>query len=270
MGGEELRDAERTDAVTRGPDAGCGTDGTDETHGGPEETLPVAVTEPEYTEDQLRLFPELRHMVEADKQLDLDLEGLPPEAPLPLPLRFFIQHYITNGFRGGPAVLAAGITTNPNVASVYAHRYLRRPAVQAEMANQLRELIADGRLSRDALLIRLRSIIHANPADFFDTDPDGGLTLRDLSELTPEQAAAIKKLQVNTTHRKGGEKQSTVNVELLDPMRAIELAAKMLEIIGDKLDVTSAGEPIKTGAPMEIIVRREPQGIAIEGKPDAG
>jgi hypothetical protein len=206
------------------------------------------------------MFPELTFVGMSDEQigLDLDLPDL-PEAPLPPREQVYVQQYCANGLKGTAAARAAGYKHE----AVASSRLLKRPRIQAAIARELQELLADGRASKEALLLKLASIVHADLADLARhlQDPDH-ITLSDLKDLPPEVSAAIRKMKVRTSEKSTGmrtETETTVDLELHDPKAAAELIAKILKYVGEQVDVTSGGKPLAAGvggSPIEIVVRR--------------
>ena len=205
-----------------------------------------AVGQAGWTEEQIKLFPDLELLSMTDEQLGLDLD-LPETEPLNPREKIFVLEYCANGMNGTAAARTAGYAHSHVAAS----RLLKRPRIQAAVAKELAALLEDGRLSREALLLKLRSIIHANVVDLIEQGGPDGIELKDLTELSPEVSAAIKELTVNSTERsgvKGTVRESSVNIKLHDPQRAIELAAKILNFLGDKVDVTTGGKPLPAGS----------------------
>jgi len=199
-----------------------------------------------WTEEQIKLFPDLELFSMTDEQLGLDLD-LPEAEPLNPREKIFVLEYCANGMNGTAAARKAGYAH----AHVAASRLLKRPRIQAAVAKELAALLEDGRLSREALLLKLRSIIHANLADLVKQSEHGGIEVKDLTELPPEISAAIKELTVNSTERsgvKGTVRESSVNIKLHEPLKAIELAAKILNYLGEKVDVTSGGKALAAGS----------------------
>jgi hypothetical protein len=206
-------------------------------------------TADEWTAEQLAMFPDLALESLTDEQLGLDLD-VPEQQDRDLFPRemVFVREYCCNGMRGTAAARKAGYAY-PHVA---ASRMLKRPIIQAAIARELKQLLEDGKTSREALVLKLSAIAHGDLGELARnlTHPDR-ITLEDLAALPPEITATIKKIKSRTheTITKHGEELETfVDLELHDPRSAIELLAKILRYTTDQVDLTSGGKPLAGGA----------------------
>jgi hypothetical protein len=200
----------------------------------------------EWSPEQVAMFPDLKFVSMTDEQLGLPMD-LPPEHELSAPEKVFVQDYCVNGMRGGPAAKKAGFKHEYVAAS----RLLKRPRIQAAIAKELEEILQQGRASKNAFVVRLSGMAHADLGEVLRHLPNPDfIRMDDIRDLPPEISAQIKKIKVNTSERvvKGvAETESSVDIELHEPKGAMELASKLLKYIGDK----------DTEQNVEIIVRRE-------------
>jgi len=242
MGEDEARELNNGEAVSGQQPAASG-----------QEAAASGQEAAEWTEEQGKLF-EIESMSDEDLGLDPDIPG----RPLTRRELVFVQTYCTNGMIGTPAARKARYK-KPHVAQ---YRLRKRALVDQAIRQELDKIVKDAQLTREGLVVKLRAFIYANPVDLIKENGPDGIILKDLTKLPPELSAAIKKVTVNSKERsgtKGTTRESSVNVELHDPLKAIELAAKMLHYLGEQVDVTSGGKPLPAGmaGPLEIIVRRE-------------
>ncbi|MHB1000488.1 MAG: terminase small subunit [Armatimonadota bacterium] len=219
---------------------------------------------PTWSAEQLNMFPDLEFHSMTDDQLGLGLD-LPAEEPLTIAQRVFVEQYCSNGFKGTPAARTAGFA-HPHVA---ASRLLKRVSIQAAVAREMSALLADGRVSKEALILKLASMAHGDIGELVRNLPDPEkITIKDLQTLPHELTAAIKKFKVRSTDKKtryGNEKENVVDLELHDPKGPIELLAKMLKYLSEQVDITSGGSPLAGGStviymPAEVRPIEDPDG----------
>lgn len=112
-------------------------------------------------------------------------------------------------------------------------------------------------LEGDMIVARLRAIAMANPLDFYIREPDGSMRPMRLEEIAPEQKAAIAAI----IPRKKGEHE----IRLHDPLKALELLARHMGMLHDKLEIKSeASISIRLPAMLEPSYL-EPSYIDVDG-----
>lgn len=144
----------------------------------------------------------------------LEVQANQAEAPAPAQCNekelAFIEFYIGEArFNGSKAIRLAGVHADPLVARVYASQWLNRLHVQAEILRRRDERVAQLQATNARLLEEQLHIALATIGDVVDWDElDVALTPK--AELTPEQIAAIAKIDVNITET---IKEARVNKE---------------------------------------------------------
>lgn len=115
-------------------------------------------------------------------------------------------------------------------------------------------------VTADRVLAELAKIGFANAGDFFDWGPDG-VTIKDKSELTPDQQAAVQEVSETVT-----EKGGTIRVRLADKQRSLELMGRHLGMFIDKHEHSGPdGEPIQydvTGALNSLAAKLKAESVS--------
>lgn len=110
--------------------------------------------------------------------------------------RIFVDAYVAtdNPIR---AIIAANsaLASQPSVAQVRAHDMLKRPLVQAAIAQKIDKLAEKYDVSVNALVRELAFVAKANMGDYVRITPEGEPFV-DLSTATPEMLAAIQSVTV--------------------------------------------------------------------------
>lgn len=126
----------------------------------------------------------------------------------------FVREYLVD-LNATQACVRAGIATSASARS-RGYELLRRSAVTLAIDEAMAEC---GAGPRQWLVTRLAEIARANIADFVDWDDKGSVTFKALGQVPSELKAVVKKI----VRTKDGE----VRIELHDPLRAIEILAKV-------------------------------------------
>jgi phage terminase small subunit len=105
----------------------------------------------------------------------------------------------------------------------------------------LREGSPNHDVTIDRIVGEYVKIAFADAGDYFDWGPNG-VTVKDKSELTPEQRSAVAEVSQTVT-----EKGGTIRVKLHDKLNALEKLGKHLGMFIDKHEVAGKdGGPIET------------------------
>lgn len=143
--------------------------------------------------------------------------------------RIFVSAYVAtdNPVR---AIIAANpaLDSNPHLAQVRAFDMLKRPLVQAAIAQKIEKLAEKYDVSVEALVRELAFVAKANMADYVRITPEGEPYV-DLSEATPEMMAAIQSVKVEDVKEGRGEDAREirrVTFQLHDKLRGIDMLMK--------------------------------------------
>jgi len=143
--------------------------------------------------------------------------------------RIFVNAYVAtdNPMR---AIVAANpaLEANPSIAAVRAHDMLKRPLVQAAIAQKIEKIAEKYDVSIDALVRELAFVAKANMYDYVRITPEGEPYV-DLSEATPEMMAAIQSVTVEDVKEGRGDDAREirrVKFQLHDKLRGIDMLMK--------------------------------------------
>lgn len=185
-------------------------------------------------------------------------EELPPkteektsETPKLLPLKprqwRFVQEYVKD-LNGKQAAIRAGYSARS--AEGTAWDLLRYPHVKAAVAKRQREIGEKIGVSAESVVAELALIGFFDMADFVQVSPDGTIKLNLMDELKPGRSRIIKKIKEKKTVRRipgteGDLMETTLEYEMCEKVKSLELLARHLGILHDKTEVTGAeGGPI--------------------------
>jgi len=101
----------------------------------------------------------------------------------------------------------------------------------------------------ERVVAELAKIAFASADDFFDWGPDG-VTIRDKSELTPEQRAVVAEVM-----EQPGEFGPTIKIKLYDKPGALERLGRYLGMFREKVEI-DANVTTKDVSPRERIASR--------------
>jgi len=85
------------------------------------------------------------------------------------------------------------------------------------------KVIAD---NKEAVAAELVSMAMVNLTDIVEWDENGNVTVKPSSEISDEAIRAIKKIKITTRHFKGEGNETTLDVELYDKVRVLQILAK--------------------------------------------
>lgn len=152
--------------------------------------------------------------------------------------------------------IAAGIPySKAYVQAGYKHsdaaawRCRSRPDVSGRVDEIIGAAAAKNDVTVERVVAELAKIAFASADDFFDWGPDG-VTIRDKSDLTPEQRAVVAEVM-----EQPGEFGSTIKIKLYDKPGALEKLGRYLGMFREKLEI-DANVTTKDVSPRERIASR--------------
>lgn len=158
----------------------------------------------------------------------------------------FVNEFLKTGMQAESA-RAAGYS--PNGAGAQAKRILKRPEIQEELGQRLR----NQNITTDRILAELGAIAFSNMSDYLSPTEDGQAIVN-LKDLTLEEWAAVAEYTVDETGGGAGdgvrEAVSRIRFKLHDKLKAVELLAKIRKMLTDKVEITG-----EDGAPLEVTVK---------------
>jgi phage terminase small subunit len=134
--------------------------------------------------------------------------------------QLFIEAYMANDGNATQAAIAAGFS--PKTAKQQGSRLLTNVDVQRAISERQRELEDRYKLTTDELRRSLSQVIHFDPRRLYR--PDG--SLKDVTELDDDTAAALAGLEVMITADKEGAVITTKKLRWLDKNTARDQAMR--------------------------------------------
>lgn len=122
----------------------------------------------------------------------------------------FVTAYISNGFNGTQAAIAAGY--GKKGAGPISSTMLKKPKIQTAIAKEERKIAKEFNLDRDDILIQLYHALTRSGEDFVD---ENGVVLQNIRKMSPRARACIDGIKQKVT-------------ELIDPETG--------EVIGRKIE----------------------------------
>lgn len=115
-----------------------------------------------------------------------------------------------------------------NAAASHASKTLRKHKVRAYLRAVMDEVMMDAA----EVIARLSNLARTSAADFVSFDEDGRAQL-DLEKASKRAALSqVRDLTQHTTTKGDGTSETTLDVRLADPQRALKALAKILELTG--------------------------------------
>lgn len=139
----------------------------------------------------------------------------------------FIEEYLVD-LNAAAAARRAGYTHNR--ADSIGYQLLSFPEVQDAISIAQRERSARTGITQDRVLREIARVAFADPRRVMTWGP-GGVTLRDSSELTDDEAAIVCEVSQTVTETGGSTK-----LKLHDKLSALEKLAKHVGLYDDKTD----------------------------------
>lgn len=184
--------------------------------------------------------------------------------------RIFVDAYIATDDPRGAALTAFQKTPMPNLirgtnGDVRAMEYLKRPLIQAAIAERLKEIAARLEISAEKTVQEIAKVAYANMGDYV-TINDDGVPEVDFSNISYDQMAAVAEITSEEVVEGRGNDAKLIRktkFKLHDKMNGLE---KLVRIQGlnapERLEVAGKnGGPIQVQA---ITVVMTPEQAAIE------
>jgi len=146
----------------------------------------------------------------------------------------YTKSYVQAGYKPGEAA---------------AWRCRSRADVSARIDEIMGAAAAKNDVTVERVVAELAKIGFASADDFFDWGPDG-VTIRDKSDLTPEQRAVVSEVM-----EQPGEFGSTIKIKLYDKPGALEKLGRYLGMFREKVEL-DANLNVKDVSPRERIASR--------------
>lgn len=195
----------------------------------------------------------------------------PPELPvdlgvtLTLKQALFVRHYLANKQNGKQAAIAAGYAEGS--ATVTASKLLTQANVRAALARLLEPRVEQLDLKAEDVLRELMSIAFSNLAEVIDKDTQALKPIHDWPIGMQRAIGTLEIAREKVTHKDGAEGDVSVivqdqilKVKSWDKPRALELLAKHLKLLTDRLEVDDHRDLAK----VEEAHRRSMQGLSLE------
>jgi phage terminase small subunit len=148
----------------------------------------------------------------------------------------FVEEYLVD-LNGTQAAIRAGYSAK--TANVTSSKLLAKANVAEAVARATMKRSARTEITADRVLTELAKLAFSNMADYVRIQDDGTAYV-DLSDLTPEQTAAIQEIVTDEYTEGRGEDAAAVKkikFKLADKRGALELLGKHLALFTDRLQV---------------------------------
>ena len=160
-------------------------------------------------------------------------QGEKPIRPLTPKQERFVQEYLID-LNATQAAIRAGYS--PQTARAIGAENLTKPDIQQAITEAQGAMAEKVEVTREEIIKELKRLAFVNMDAYSQWGP-GGVVLRDSKELTPDLTAAVA--EVSQTKSKGG---GTIKLKLHDKKGALELLARYLGMLTDKIDLTATME----------------------------
>lgn len=160
----------------------------------------------------------------------------PEDRPLTNKQRVFVEEYL-QCWNATEAARKAGYTGEPETIRVTACENLTKPNIAAYIEKR----ISEKAMSADEVLLRLGEIARGSLKPFVRRDQDDEIWPDLTSDAAQDKFHLLKKIKPK--RRVGGEPgmewtETEVELEIHDPMRALELIGKHHKLFTDKTELT--------------------------------
>lgn len=153
----------------------------------------------------------------------------------------FVAEYLKD-LNATQAAIRAGYSIRS--AHAIASENLTKPAIAAIIAEQTRQRLASTELSATRTLEEIRRVGYSDIRKVFTK----GGHLRDITELSDEEAAAVSSVEVTRQRRSKGQgedadiDETLHKIKLWDKMKALDLAARHFKLLTDRIEVVDADD----------------------------
>lgn len=150
--------------------------------------------------------------------------------------RVMVEYFFRNGFKKIEAARMAGYAYPEN----YCNRLFKHPAVVAEIDKRLKRMAERTNITAEWIIEQLASYATAGVTLAKFRQPDGSW---DFTDATPEEMALVKVSQEIILDKKSpGVKGGKVKLDFPDPMKALEMLARIQGLFKDQVEVTTKVE----------------------------
>jgi phage terminase small subunit len=110
---------------------------------------------------------------------------------------------------------------------------------------EIKQAVADGmaqfEVTPERVITELARLAFADIRDIGEVT-EGGVIFIPTSELSPEDAASIKKIKSTTTRDEDGVERTTLEIEQYDKIRALELLGRRFKLFVDKVEMDTGAD----------------------------
>lgn len=137
--------------------------------------------------------------------------------------KMFIAEYLSDGrFNASAAAKRAGYSDSFSTSGVYV--LLKEPAIKTQIDKEMAERFAALSITKERVLEEISKMAFANVGDYYKIE-DGVHILKDISELTREETAAIIEINSNGV------------IKLADKGLNLERLGRNLKLFTDKQEI---------------------------------
>ena len=143
--------------------------------------------------------------------------------------KLFIEHYISNGFNATKAALSAGYSKR--TARAMGCENLAKPYIKIEISKKIAEYLSDTEKATLKIINRLDEVIDCDLGDYADIENYDYIDIRGKEQTgTRVVFNETEKLNTRVISEISESKDGAIKIKLHDPLRAIELKGKYLQI----------------------------------------
>jgi len=157
-------------------------------------------------------------------------------------MKKFVDEYLVD-FNATQAAIRAGYS--PDTANEQGSQLLARPDIRELVAEGQKEIMERTQTFQDNAVAELKIVGFSDLADFLTVKEGGIVEQKSFDQLTKEQTKCIKKIKqtVRTSHSSDGtilHQTATLEIELHDKLKALELLGRHLGMFNDTLRLEGA------------------------------
>jgi len=157
-------------------------------------------------------------------------------------MKKFVDEYLVD-FNATQAAIRAGYS--PDTANEQGSQLLARPDIRELVAEGQKEVMERTQTFQDNAVDELKIVGFSDLADFLTVKEGGIVEQKSFDQLTKEQTKCIKKIKqvVRSTHAADGSllhQTATLEIELHDKLKALELLGRHLGMFNDTLRLEGA------------------------------
>jgi phage terminase small subunit len=161
--------------------------------------------------------------------------------PLSPKQQAFVREYLID-LVASQAYIRAGYAARGNAAETAAARLLRNVQVQAAIAEGMAARQARVKIDQDRVLLEIARLAFSDPRKAFDRTGN----LLPIQEWPDEVAAAVASIEVDEIADKDGNVLGhTKKIKFWDKSKNLDLAARHLGMLNDKLKVNLTVDPVQ-------------------------